>query len=336
MAGVSTPELAAAVSNAGALGSIAIGASSVAKAQEMITQTKSLTDHSFTVNVFCHRTAVADSSREAAWLVHLKPFFDEFQATPPKVLIEPYKSFIDNRPMLEMLLSERPPVVSFHFGLPPIEWIQALKAAGIVTFACATSLAEAHLIEESGVDALVAQGCEAGGHRGVFEPEREVEKLDTMTLVKAIAAHSRLPIIAAGGIMDGQGMAQAMKEGACAVQLGTAFILCLESSANEAFRIALKSDRSRFTAFTSAISGRAARGIVNRMYTEVGTAVGAPAVPDYPIAYDAGKALSAAAAAKGNHDFAVHWAGQGAPLARELPAAELVAVLTQEYMTALT
>ncbi|TFV93963.1 nitronate monooxygenase [Oxalobacteraceae bacterium OM1] len=333
MVGVSTPQLAAAVSEAGGLGSIGIGASTVQQARDMIAATRALTGKPFNVNVFCHRPAVADSEREARWLAHLRPFFAEFGAQPPSGLTEIYKSFVADKPMLDLLLQERPAVVSFHFGLPDVEWIRALQSAGVVTMATATTAAEAAQVEAAGVDIVVAQGAEAGGHRGVFEPERGDMAMGTFALVRVLSRSTRLPIVATGGVMDGEGIAAAMRLGAAAVQLGTAFILSPESCANAAFRAALKSERSHATGITSAISGRPARGLINRMHTEVG-GQGAPALPDYPTAYDAGKALTTAAVAKGNTDFAVQWAGQGAPLAREMPAGELVRTLVAEWREA--
>lgn len=329
MVGVSTPQLAAAVSNAGGLGSIGVGASTVAQARAMIAETRGLTDKPFNVNLFCHRPADPDAQRESAWLEHLRDMFAEFGATPPAALKEIYKSFLDDADMLEMLLAERPAVVSFHFGLPPAEHIRALKHAGIRLLASATTLEEAALVEQAGVDCVIAQGVEAGGHRGVFAPEQGDAAIGAMALVRLLVKRQRLPVIAAGGIMDGQAVAAAMTLGAAAAQLGTAFILCPESAANAAYRDRLKSARAGRTQITSAISGRPARGMINRMYLPVGAA-GVPPLPDYPIAYDAAKALHAAASAQGNSDFAAHWAGQGAALARELPAAELVRRLVSE------
>lgn len=329
MVGVSTPALAAAVSNAGALGSIGIGACTPAQARAMLAETRSLTRRPFNVNLFCHRPAVADAQREAAWLEHLRPLFAEFGAEPPAGIREIYKSFLADPEMLQMLLDERPAVVSFHFGLPPRDWIDALKAAGIRLLASATSLEEARRVEAAGVDAIVAQGIEAGGHRGVFEPEKGDAGIGTLALVRLIARHCRLPVIAAGGIMDGQGIRAALALGAQGAQLGTAFVPCPESAANAAYRAALKGERAHQTRITAAISGRAARGMVNRLWTDLDTA-DAPALPDYPNTYDAAKALHAAASARGCNDFAVQWAGQGAPLAREMPAAELVKVLVEE------
>lgn len=327
MAGVSSVELAAAVSNAGGLGSLALGALTVAQAAEQIEQTRRLTNRPFGVNLFCHQPARADADREAKWLSHLAEHFEQFGATPPVALREIYQTFLSNDAMLEMLLKERPAVVSFHFGVPSVDWVLSLAKAGIDTMASATNLEEALQIEQAGIDAVIAQGYEAGGHRGVFDPATD-EKLGTFALVRLLACRSSLPVIAAGGIMDGAGIAAALKLGASAVQLGTAFLLCPESGANQSYRAALKSERAQHTAITSAISGRPARGIVNRMY-----GLENDDLPDYPIAYDAGKALHQAASAQGSSEYAAHWAGQGAPLVRELPAAELVRQLVQEWQS---
>lgn len=329
MAGVATPALAAAVSNAGALGSLGAGASTVDEAREMIVATRALTDKPFNINFFCHRPAARDTKREAAWLDYLRPRFEEFGVAAPDRLVEPYKSFNENRAMLDMLLDERPAVASFIFGVPPDDWVRTLHDAGIATMGCATTPEEAQRVEDAGMEAIVAQGVEAGGHRGVFDPQQGDRQLGTFPLVRLITARCRLPVIAAGGIMDGQGIAAAMWLGAAGGQLGTAFIPCPESAAKEAHRAALQSPRSRHTQITDVISGRPARGIVNRMHADVARA-DAPPLPDYPIAYAAGKALAAAAVARGSHDFSAHWAGQGAPLARAMPADALVETLVRE------
>ena len=327
MVGVSTPKLAAAVSNAGGLGSIGIGASTVEQARSMLRETAALTDKPFNVNLFCHAPAVQDRARESRWLNVLAPFFAEFDAAAPTSLREIYTSFVEDADMLQMLLEEKPAVVSFHFGLPPQPAVDALKQAGIVLLCSVTSLAEAQLAEHAGVHALVAQGFEAGGHRGIFDPQQDSE-MGTFALVRVLADACRLPVIAAGGIMDGAGINAVIQLGASAAQLGTAFILCPESSANAAYREALKGPRAHQTKVTRLISGRPARDMVNRNFTSL--PANTTALPDYPIAYDANKALNAAAAAKANTEFAVQWAGQGAPLAREMPAAALVNVLVAE------
>ncbi|PTY38284.1 2-nitropropane dioxygenase [Saccharospirillum sp. MSK14-1] len=329
MVGVSTPQLAAAVSNAGGLGSIGIGASSVAQAREMINATRALTSEPFNVNLFCHRTPTPDPQREADWLQYLRPWFEQFNAEPPNNLSVPYISFNDDPALLALLLQEQPAVVSFHFGLPPTDWIAQLKANGIVTLGCATCVDEARQIEAAGVDMIVAQGNEAGGHRGTFEPQHCDAQLPIETLLKQLLTQCQCPVIAAGGIMTGEDIQAQLQAGAVAVQLGTAFILCPESSASTAHRQALGLNPSIQTGITAAISGRPARGILNSAYTEL-TRPEAPPLPDYPIAYQAGKALAAAASRAGSVDFAAHWAGSGAPRARAMPAAQLVATLAHE------
>jgi nitronate monooxygenase len=329
MAGVATPRLAAAVSEAGGLGSLGIGASTAAQSRQMIEETRALSARPINVNVFCHKPAERHAANEAAWLAHLSPLFEEAGAPAPISLEEIYTTFLHDEETFRMLLELRPAVVSFHFGLPPDERIAALRQAGIFTMATATNLQEARSIEEAGVDAIVAQGIEAGGHRGMFVPEETDERLSTSVLVRLLVQKTRLPIIAAGGIMDGQGIKAALDLGAVAAQLGTAFILCPESSANAAYRENLKSGRAAVTRLTAVLSGRPARGIVNRLIAH-GEAAGSPPPAAYPVAYDAAKQLHAAAAKLGNHEFAAHWAGQGAPLAREMPAKELMDVLVAE------
>lgn len=333
MAGVSTPKLAAAVSEADALGSIAVGASTPGQAKAMIKEVRDLTDKPFNVNVFCHCPAKADPEREARWLKHLAPHFSALGAAPPATLKEIYKSFVNDEEMLYVLIDTMPAVVSFHFGLPPQSYIDALKRAGILLLASATMIEEAALIEKAGVDAIVAQGVEAGGHRGVFDPESGDAEISTFALTRFITSATHLPVIAAGGIMDGCGIAAAMTLGASAAQLGTAFILCPESSASPHWRSLLKSGQGIQTRITSVISGRPARGIPNRFFDEIG-AEGHPSIPDYPITYDAAKALHAAAVQKGVYDYSVNWAGQGAALAREMPAADLVQLLAEELAAA--
>jgi len=329
MAGVSTPALAAAVSNEGALGSIGVGTTDAVGARAMIEEVKARTDRAFNVNLFVHSSAEANPAREAAWLEWLAPLFAEFDAEPPNVLRTIYKSFADDSDMLAMLLDLAPPVVSFHFGLPSPGAIAALRGRGILLLATATSLEEAQAIEVAGIDAIVAQGIEAGGHRGVFDPLGPDDALGTIALTRLLVRETNLPVIAAGGIMDGVGIAAALDLGATAAQLGTAFIACPESAADDAYRTALTGPGAFHTTLTSLISGRPARALANR-FTGLAEMVADRLPPDYPIAYDAGKALHAAAKAKGEYGFGAQWAGQGAPLIRTMPAAELVQTLRTE------
>ena len=327
MAGVSTPALACAVSNAGGLGSIAIGHVDVATASRDIAEVRSGTNRAFGVNVFCHAPAERDRDREAAWLARLAPVFASFGVTPPAELHEIYRSFLSDRAKLDLLVQSRAPVVSFHFGLPPPGAITALKGAGSVVLASVTCPAEADAAVGAGVDGIIAQGYEAGGHRGVFDENAADEQLGTFALVRALASRLDLPVIAAGGIMDGAGMAAALTLGAVAVQLGTAFIACPEAASDPAHRAALLGPAPPRTVMTRAISGRPARCLTNR-FTQLESGLGAP--PPYPVAYDAGKALNAAARARGDTGYGPWWAGQGAPLARAAPAARLIELLSEE------
>ncbi|WP_429276538.1 NAD(P)H-dependent flavin oxidoreductase [Novosphingobium gossypii] len=333
MAGTSTPDMAAAVSNAGALGSIAVGATDAAGARAMIAETRARTLRPFNVNLFVHRTPVADPERETGWLDWMRSLFVEFGAEPPQALQSPYTSFADDAEMLALLVELAPPVVSFHFGLPGAEAIAALREQGVLLLATATSIEEARAIEAAGIDGIVAQGIEAGGHRGMFDPGAFDAQLGTMALTRLLVRETRLPVIAAGGIMDGAGIAAALDLGAAAAQLGTAFVLCPESAADEAYRAALTGPGAWRTTLTPLVSGRPARALANR-FTALSSEVGDRRMPDYPIAYHAGKALNAAAKARGEHGFGAQWAGQGAPLARAMPAAELVATLAAEMRAA--
>ncbi|TPE49738.1 NAD(P)H-dependent flavin oxidoreductase [Amaricoccus solimangrovi] len=328
MAGVATPALAAAVSEAGGLGSIGVGATNAAGAGAMLAELRGRTARACNVNLFVHAPARPDAAREAAWLAATRPLFAEFGAAPPERIGEIYRSFAEDDEMLALLVAEAPPVVSFHFGLPDAARIRALKAAGCALLATATSLAEAAAAKRAGIDAVVAQGWEAGGHRGVFDPDAPDDRLGTLALTRLLVARSGLPVIAAGGIMDGRGVRAALDLGALAAQLGTAFIACPESAADAAYRAALTGPGAEHTVMTRVISGRPARCLANR-FTAWG-AGGVPPCPDYPIAYDAGKALNAAARAAGESGFGAQWAGQGAPLSRAMPAARLFGEITAE------
>jgi nitronate monooxygenase len=335
MAGVSTPEMAAAVSKAGGLGSIGVGAVNADAARQMIAAVRSLTDRPLQVNVFCHRPSRTNAACETAWLNRLGPEFAHYGTSPPDHLAEIYQTFLTDDAKLAVLLEERPAVVSFHFGLPERSRIEALHNAGIILLATATNLEEGKAVAAAGIDAVVAQGYEAGGHRGVFDPAAADDRLGTFALTRLLVRQLDIPVVAAGGIMDGAGIAASLTLGAVAAQLGTAFIACPESSADAGYRAALFGPAAEHTVMTAAISGRPARCLANR-FTALGATVAPQAIPDYPIAYDAAKALHAAAKAKGEFGYGAQWAGQGAPLARAAPAAELVAILRSEMEQALS
>lgn len=328
MAGSSNPRMAAAVSNAGALGSLGLGSSNASTARKAIRELKALTDGAYNVNFFVHKAATNDLDVGEKWIEALRSTFALYNAKPPDVLSEIYKSFAQDEEMVKVLEEEKPPVISFHFGLPSLAVIARLKSMGGILFATATSLDEARQAEQAGIDALVAQGYEAGGHRGIFDPDGPDDQLSTFALVRLLVKETSLPVIAAGGIMDGQGICAALDLGAIAAQMGTAFVLTDESSADEAYRGAMQSEANRHTIMTKSISGRPARSLRNR-FTQLGEGVQAK-VPDYPLTYDIGKALNTAAKAKGEGGYGSQWAGQGAPLVRAMSCAQLVQLLAQE------
>lgn len=335
MAGVSTPHLAAAVSRAGGLGSIAIGAASVEVARRTIKDTQDLVGagRSFAVNVFCHPSPQLNAERNEAWLRALSGSFQVYGAPTSTALKAIYTTFDEDREMVDMLVEARVPAVSFHFGLPSRRTIDALRASGALLLATATNLGEARTIEAAGLDAIVAQGYEAGGHRGMFNLHARDEQLSTFALTRLLVSSTRLPVIAAGGIMDGAGIAAVLKLGAIAAQLGTAFVACPESAASAEYRHALLHPQG--TDMVSVVSGRPARTLLNR-WTEVVPSLNEKGAipPDYPIAYDAGKQLHAAAVKLGEHGFGAQWAGQGVDLARALPASELMRALEDELQLA--
>lgn len=328
MAGVSTPEMAAAVSNAGGLGALGLGAAGVDGAQEMIRAARALTDRPLNANVFCHAPALRDADVEADWLSALAPTFARFGAKPPEALHEIYTSFVVDRAMCDMLIEEAPGVVSLHFGLPDMAWIAELQAAGNLVFASATNVAEARACEAAGVDAIVAQGIEAGGHRGAFDPDAEDEALPTLALVERVVAACEVPVIAAGGLMDGVDVARALARGAAAAQLGTAFLDCTESAADAAYRAALRDPEQGPPVLTTCISGRAARCMRND-FVKMGQSLHAK-VPDYPVTYDAGKALNAAAKAAGEAGYGAQWAGTGVARMPSGGAAEILEAIGRE------
>lgn len=334
MAGISSPAMAAAVSASGGLGSLGVGAMNAAKAREAIHQFRQLGGGSLNINLFVHRPARADKQKETAWLERLAPEFSRMGATPPEALHEIYTSFLEDDAMLAMLLEEKPKVLSFHFGLPHPQQIKALKGAGIVLLASATNMQEAVAIKNAGIDAIIAQGYEAGGHRGMFDPDAVDSQLGTLALTRVLTRTVDLPVIAAGGIMDGAGIAAALALGASAAQLGTAFVATDESLADAGYRQRLFSDAAHHTTMTRAISGRPARSLEND-FTRLGVAVADHVIPDYPITYDAGKALNAAGKAAGQPGYGAQWAGQGAPLARALSSKALMQALKDELAQAL-
>ena len=328
MAGTSTPALAAAVSNSGGLGSLGLGACSPDEAAKMIAETRKVTNQPFNLNFFVHERPIRDIAKEVAWLDTIKPFFDEYETEQPKALSEIFTSFNVDDDMFEVVLDLKPAVVSFHFGLPSPSRVSALKEYGAFLISTVTNRDEALKAVQAGMDAVVAQGFEAGGHRGTFNTPFEDGYITTMALIPLIVETIDLPVIAAGGIMNGNGIAASLALGASAVQMGTAFVSTNESAANQAYRDLLLSDRAFKTEITNVISGRPARALINRFTDEL--RIHDRATPGYPMTYEASKALNAAASAKGSQEFMPMWAGQGAGLSRPMAAHDLMKILLHE------
>ncbi|BAO39899.1 probable 2-nitropropane dioxygenase [Kluyveromyces marxianus DMKU3-1042] len=337
MAGVSTPELAAIVSNEGGLGSLGLGASPVEKSREAIFKTQLLTDKPFQVNFFCHEQEPLNKTAANGWTSFMEPIFGKFGATPKKELKKIYKSFLEEPKMLELVLDTKPKAVSFHFGVPSKEIIQELKRANIVTMATVTQISEANVARQAGIDILVAQGVEAGGHRGMFNPSVDpgiLTKDLVMLLVSKIGDPYGIPIVAAGGIMRGRDIKEMYRLGADGCQLGTAFIQCKESGASEAYREALFKPKI-ITQITDSISGRPARAIFNSWHSEVDIP-SRPQRPCYPNAYDLGKQLHSVSSSVENSNtnnpssFGIHWAGSNVIKSRRLDASKLFQTLVQE------
>ncbi|MCU4569992.1 NAD(P)H-dependent flavin oxidoreductase [Acinetobacter ursingii] len=326
MAGVSTPELAAEVSNSGGLGSLGLGANNVSSAREQILKTQALTDAPFQVNFFCHQPQILNELEAQRWIEYLTPEFKRFHVQPPQTLQCIYPSFLDHDDFLNLVLETQPKAVSFHFGIPHPHQIQALKQAGIITLVSATNLAEAKAIEAAGIDIIIAQGIEAGGHRGIFNADLD-GAVKTVDLVQLITQHCHTPVIAAGGIMNGHQAKKIISLGAQAVQLGTAFVQCKTSNANAAYRQALLNQP--LTQITSSISGRPARGIINHWHTQVDHPQ-RPTVAAYPYAYDLAKQLHAIATQAGDHGYGVFWAGSNVAQIREMEARDLINQLILE------
>ena len=326
MAGVSTPELTAEVSNQGALGALGLGANTPDSAKAQILHTQALTEHPFQVNFFCHQPEQLNPETAQQWIEYLGPQFAKFKAQPPKTLNCIYPSFLDNDDFLNVVLDTEPKAVSFHFGIPYPHQIQALKQAGIITMVTATNLLEAQAIEAAGIDIIIAQGIEAGGHRGIFNKHIDAA-IKTNDLVTLILSHCHCPVVAAGGIMNGEQARNMLKLGASAVQLGTAFVQCKSSNASAAYRQALFSQS--MTQISASLSGRPARGLFGAWHKFV-DAPQRPNLPEYPYTYDIAKQLISIANQQQDTSYGAFWAGSNVAQIRALEAADLVNQLVLE------
>jgi nitronate monooxygenase len=328
MAGAQDSRLALAVSNAGGLGSLPCAMLTVDAIRKELAALGAGTDKPFNVNFLCHALPTVNAEREAKWRAALAPYYAEFGVHVNALSTGPARAPFSQE-IADILEEFKPPVVSFHFGLPSAQLLGRVKAWGARILSSATSVEEARWLETNGVDAIIAQGLEAGGHRGMFLSADLATQTGTFALVPQVVRAVRVPVVAAGGIADSTGVKAAMALGAAGVLVGTAYLLCPEATTSAVHRAALKSDAARHTALTNLFSGRPARGIVNRIMREVGPL--SVAVPEFPLASTAMAPLRAAAESRGLGDFSPLWSGQNASGCREVPAAHL----TRELVAAL-
>jgi nitronate monooxygenase len=281
----------------------------------------------FNVNFFCHTVPVPDAAREAAWRAALAPYYAELGLDIAAVQAGAGRAPFSAE-AADILEDVKPAVVSFHFGLPSAELLARVRGWGSKILASATTVDEARWLEARGVDAIIAQGLEAGGHRGIFLSDQLTTQVGTFALLPQVSAAVRTPVIAAGGIADARGVAAALRLGAAGVQLGTAYMLCPEATTSAVHRAALQSDAARHTALTTLFTGRPARGIVNRLMRELGPLN--PAAPAFPLATAAIGPLRAKAESQGSGDFSPLWSGQNASGCKSIPAAQLTRELAEE------
>jgi len=327
MAGVQASALAIAVSNAGALGSLPSALLGADDMRDEVATIRVRTTRPYNVNFFCHTPPTPDPAREAAWRIALAPYYRELGLDPNEIPAGPTRSPFTGQ-AADIVEEFKPPVVSFHFGLPQPELLARVRAWGSRILASATTVDEARWLEARGVDFIIAQGLEAGGHRGNFLTADMTTQLGTFALVPQVVAAVRVPVIAAGGIADARGVAAALRLGAAGVQVGTAYLLCPEVTTSPVYRAALRSADAGHTALTNLVSGRPARGIVNRLMRELGPMGDLP--PAFPLATPAVAPLRAAAEAKGMGDFSALWAGQNSSGCKEISAAELTRELAAD------
>ncbi|MDR0274753.1 MAG: nitronate monooxygenase [Burkholderiaceae bacterium] len=327
MAGAQGSSMALAVSRAGGLGSLP-GAMLAPQALRAELQALAASGLPYNVNFFCHQPPAPDAARLAAWRAALQPYYDEFSvdpdAAPAGLARVPF-----NAETADLLAEFKPPVVSFHFGLPAPDLLARVKSRGAFVLSSATTVQEALWLERHGADAVIAQGLEAGGHRGHFLGADLSAQMGTFALLPQIAAAVRLPVLAAGGIADAAGVRAALALGAAGVQVGTAYLCADEAATTPAYRAALQSEAARHTQMTTLFTGGAARGIVNRVMRELGPS--SPAAPPFPLAAAALAPLRAAAEKAGCTDFTPLWSGQNASGCISASAAQITALLAQGF-----
>jgi nitronate monooxygenase len=330
--GGDTPELVAAVSNAGALGTIGAAYNTPAQIADLAKSVRSRTVRPYGFNLFAPLPPPKTPANVEFALQRVAPFFAELGLPAPSAPAMPASSFSEQ---LAAVLDTDASFFSFTFGIPPAEAIEAVKRRGMFLMGTATTVDEAVELEKAGVDAIVTQGSEAGGHRGTFGGDFSASMVGTISLVPQIVDAVHLPVIASGGIMDGRGIAAALVLGASAVQLGTAFLTCKESGVPEAYKEAILTAREYETRITRAFSGRPARGIVNRFMTEVESRGAEETILPFPLQNVLTRPLRTAAARQNRSEYLSLWAGQGVRMARRQSAGELVARLAQETEVAI-
>lgn len=326
MAGVQDSALAVAVSNAGGLGSLPCAMFGLETLRDQLEALKRQTDKPVNVNFFCHSSPTPDPEAEAAWRARLSTYYDEYGIDAEDIPAGPGREPFSFE-AAEVLAEFEPRVVSFHFGLPSQELLDRVRRWGARILSSATTVEEARWLEERGVDAVIAQGVEAGGHRGMFLSRDLTTQSSTLALVPQIAHAVKVPVIAAGGVADAASVSAVMACGAAGAQIGTAFLLCPEATTSAVHRAALKSEAAEHTALTNLFTGRPARGIMNRVMREVGPM--SAATPEFPLATGAIAPLRKAAEARGSGDFSPLWSGQNASGCKEIPAAELTRELAK-------
>jgi nitronate monooxygenase len=316
--------MAIAVSNAGGLGSLPCAMLSPDAIREELTLIRAGTTRPFNVNFFCHPQPVPSAEREAEWRATLLPYFQAFGIDPATIPSGPGRLPFSSA-AADVLAAFKPAVVSFHFGLPSADLLTRVRRWGSKILSSATTVGEARWLQAQGVDAIIAQGLEAGGHRGMFLTDDLQTQMGTFALLPQIVKAVNVPVIAAGGIADANGVAAALALGAAGVQVGTAYLLCPEATTSVLHRQALKSDAAQVTALTNLFTGRPARGVVNQLIRQLG-AMNATA-PEFPLATAAIAPLRSAAEAQGNNGFSPLWAGQNVSGCQEIGAAALTQAL---------
>ena len=326
MAGANTPALSAAVSNAGALGSLGLGTSAPQNALKQILEHRQKSNRAINANFFCHEEPRDVAERSAPMRAALQPIYDELQLGPVPEASVPYRAF--DAEHADVLQEARPPVVSFHFGLPAPELLKAVRETGAFIMSSATTVREALWLEAQGVDAIIAQGTEAGGHRGTFQGTDVTMQPGLFALLPQIVSRVDVPVIAAGGIVNGATIAAALALGASAVQMGTAFLRCPEAGIHPAHRRTLASAGDDATRVTRLFSGKPARSVRNSFMDRLQELEGETA--PYPSQLSLSVPLKAGASDETAGDVISLWSGQSVALTRELPAHDLVSTLVEE------